>query len=77
MGDSLLRTREFDEFPYSLPSTEAGFDLSYLVKVGMEPHSLIQIVAVESSILRVNLLTNNPKDNLNLFIYNSKNELIG
>ncbi len=77
LGDSLSIACEYDELPKVLPVTEAGYDLTYRILVGMESSQEISIVAIEKSLFRVILHDKNPKNNINLFLYNSKHELIG
>ena len=59
----------YDDFPSFIPSSEAGFDNTYTFKMSKKNFEVIDIVSTDDQLLRVFVNAKNPKNNVNIFLY--------
>lgn len=79
MGDDVLDVNDqchYDELPKSMPETESGYDLAYTLPIPILQRQKLDILAPEDSILKVLIISKNPRDNINAFLYDSQGNLI-
>ena len=67
-GANFLKCR-YDDYPTMIQSSEAGFDMTYALKMPKKNFEVIDIVASDDQLMRVFVNSNNPKNNINVFLY--------
>ena len=70
LGDvSALASCPHDDLPGSFPVSEDGFDVSYTLLVQEKPADVLDLVVEADSLLRVQIHSDNPKNQVWAFLY--------
>jgi hypothetical protein len=68
-SDVLSATCRYEEVPKVLSASESGYDLTYNFMFSEKSYELIDILVEEDSLFKLFLNVDNPKNNLNAFMY--------
>jgi hypothetical protein len=68
-SDVLSATCRYEEVPKVLYASESGYDLTFNLMFSEKSFELIDILLEEDSLFKLFLNVENPKNNLNAFIY--------
>lgn len=68
-SDLLSPTCNYEELPKSFPATETGFDITYNLMFQEKVFDVVDVLVEEDSVLKVFANVPNPKNNVNIFLY--------